>query len=213
MIDPYALQGRWTRNRLEEWILFGICVANKPADPTAVKVDAVLKSIYATLEAAGYPSLLRKLPSYTPFELVRVAIYLGLLRSVLEKHRVGQYTRIERAFREVVAKIPNAMQTSVAELETVNGIGPKTARMIMLYYKPETACVPLDTHILKWLRAQGYDAPVGTPSGKKYLELEAIFVKEAAKRRMSVKDLDTKVWKMYALPQKNSKVKKAKAGN
>ena len=205
MINPYALQGRWTRDRLEEWILFGICVANKPADPTAVKVDNLLESIrgrfYAALEHAS------------PFTLVTVAKNHGFLREELEKHRMGQYTRIERAFREVTEKIPDVMATSVAELETVNGIGPKTARMIMLYYKPETACVPLDTHVLKWLRAQGYDAPIGTPSGKRYLELEAAFVAEAKKRRMTVKDLDTKVWKMYALPQKNSKVKKAKAGN
>jgi thermostable 8-oxoguanine DNA glycosylase len=116
---------------------------------------------------------------------------------------MGQYTRIARAMNEVVHKIKDPLNTTVAELETVKGIGPKTARMIMLYYKPETACVPLDTHVLKWLRAQGYKAPVTTPSGKHYLELEQVFIAEAKKRRMSAKDLDTQVWKKYALPQKS----------
>lgn len=206
MIDPYALDKPWTRDRLEEWILFGICVANKPADPTAVKVDAVLTDIRTILMTGGYPSLRVKVPSYSPFDLVRAADDLCLLLPVLTKNRVGQYTRIERAFREVVRKIPNVMKTTIEELETVKGIGPKTSRMIMLYYKPETNCVPLDTHILKWLRAQGYDAPKTTPTGKKYAELEKIFVLEAEHRKMSVKDLDSQVWKMYALPQKNSKV-------
>lgn len=194
MIDPYALEGKWTQDRLEEWILFGICVANKPADPTAVKVDALLNP----------PGVIFG-PSITPFGKVRILIHEGKLGNELRRLRFGQYTRIERAFREVVEKIKEPLRTSVAELETVNGIGPKTARMVMLYFKPETACVPLDTHILKWLRAQGHDAPVGTPSGKRYLDLEKIFVAEAKKRRMTVKDLDTKVWKMYALPQKKSK--------
>lgn len=194
MINPYALEGKWTQDRLEEWILFGICVANKPADPTAVKVDALLN-----------PRGVIWGPTITPFGKVRILIHEGKLGSELRRLRFGQYTRIEKAFREVVEKIKEPLRTTVAELETVNGIGPKTARMVMLYFKPETACVPLDTHILKWLRAQGHDAPIGTPSGRRYLELEKIFVAEAKKRRMTVKDLDTKVWKMYALPQKKSK--------
>lgn len=193
MIDPYDLTHPWDQKRLEEWILFGICVANKPADATAVKVE---KFLY------GLPSLPPNLK--TPFQRVQHLTDKGMLTWRLKLNRMGQYTRIARAMQEVVEKVKDPLNTSVAELETVNGIGPKTARMIMLYYKPETACVPLDTHILKWLRKQGYDAPVGTPSGRRYLELEAAFVKEAAKRRMTVKDLDTKVWKMYALPQKKS---------
>jgi hypothetical protein len=206
MIDPYDLSHPWDRNRLEEWILFGICVANKPADPTAVKVDAVLNTLREEIVnvCSFFPEC--ETPP-TPFELVGMAAESNMLRKILKKHKVGQYTRIERAFREVVEKIKDPLNTTVEELETVHGIGPKTARMIMLYYKPETACVPLDTHVLKWLRAQGYDAPKGTPSGKKYLELENIFILEAYKRGMSVKDLDSQVWAYYALPQKQSKPK------
>lgn len=199
MINPYDLEGRWTRDKLEEWVLFGICVANKPADATAVKVDALLRDIREGLGFSAYPP-------YTPFELIQTAVELNILRFALEKHRVGQYTRIQRAFEEVIVKVPDVLATTVTQLETVNGIGPKTARMIMLYYKPETACVPLDTHVLRWLREQGYDAPKGTPSGKRYLDLEATFVKEAQKRRMTVKALDTQIWQASALPQKKSGV-------
>lgn len=60
MIDPYDLTQPWDRQRLEEWIIFGICVCNKPADATAVKVE---KFLY------GLPSF----PPYiqTPFQRIQ----------------------------------------------------------------------------------------------------------------------------------------------
>ena len=199
MIDPYDLNHPWDRRRLEEWILFGICVANKPADATAVKLERFLDAgVMCRWEGECIES---------PFARIRFFIKNKQLGWRLRHFRMGQYTRIGRAMREVVEKIKDPLNTSVAELETVNGIGPKTARMVMLYYKPETACVPLDTHILRWLREQGYDAPKGTPSGRRYLELEQNFIAEAKKRRMTVKELDTQVWQASALPQKS------KAGN
>lgn len=196
MIDPYALEGKWTRRRLEEWILFAICVCNKPANATAIKVDAILRDLR---EAVGFRG-----PSSTPFELVRSAACQNTLRAVLEKHRVGQYTRIERAFREVVTKIPEVLSTTVAELETVSGIGPKSARMILLYVKPQLRVAALDTHVLRWLRDQGYNAPKGTPSGRRYAELEKIVLAEADNRGLTPKELDKKIWQSYALPRVSS---------
>lgn len=68
----------------------------------------------------------------------------------------------------------------------------------MLYYKPQSNIVPLDTHILKFLGELGYTVPKGTPSGKRYVELEAAFLAEAAKRNMTAKQLDTVVWQQRA---------------
>jgi thermostable 8-oxoguanine DNA glycosylase len=70
--------------------------------------------------------------------------------------------------------------------------------MTILYYEPDAQVVPLDTHVLKWLRKQGYDAPKSTPTGRRYLELERAFIAEARKRGKNVRDLDTEVWKSYA---------------
>jgi thermostable 8-oxoguanine DNA glycosylase len=59
--------------------------------------------------------------------------------------------------------------------------------------------VPLDTHILKFLRTLGLDAPKATPgSRKQYLALEAAFVFEAKCRGKTTRELDTEVWKFYA---------------
>ena len=195
MIDPNPVNGEWDRTHLEEWILFGICVCNKPGYATARKVDALLQDLREEFPKNTL------LPPDTPFELVRHAISsTGTLMLFLQKHHTGQYRRIHKAFIEVVEKVKDPLSTTVAELESVSGIGPKTARMILLYFKPETNVVPLDTHVLKWLYKQGYDVPKGTPSaGKKYQELEQIFIHEAEMRGMTVKELDSAVWQSYAI--------------
>jgi hypothetical protein len=170
-----------SKNQLQWWILFGICVAGKGARQTEEKMNRFLD-----LSAA-----------ITPFGRVKSMIQYGELGQNLRKVKMGQYARINKAFRHAVNL--DLDNLTVKSLEQVPGIGPKTARMTILYYEPEAECVPLDTHILKWLRSKGYDAPKSTPpAGKKYLELEQAFVAEARKRNVSVRNLDTLVWKTYA---------------
>lgn len=188
MIDPYDLTKPWNTARVQEWILFGICVAGKPADITAFKLDKFL-----------HPRLGR-----SPFEVTQKYITEGILEDRLREARLGQYRRIGVAFREVVVKVPDAVNTTVQELESVKGLGPKTARMILLYTQPNLKIAVLDTHILKWLRAQGYGAPKGTPSGKLYAFWETVVLREAAEHQMTPKEFDTWIWKSYARPQKLS---------
>ena len=110
---------------------------------------------------------------------------------------MGQYTRINKAFRAAVNL--DLDNLTIESLESVPGLGPKTARMVILYYEPNAECIPLDTHILKWLRANGYDAPKSTPqAGKKYRELELAFLAEGKKRGLTPAEWDTQVWKSYA---------------
>jgi 3-methyladenine DNA glycosylase/8-oxoguanine DNA glycosylase len=126
----------------------------------------------------------------------------GLLLKYLQEAKVGQYRRIERAFREACQL--DLDKISIETLEAVHGIGPKTARMILLYYLPDSEVVPLDTHILKHLRALGHEGvPKATPpAGPTYQRWEAAFVGEAKKAGMSVRDFDTYVWKLYATSTK-----------
>lgn len=184
-VDPFAIPKRMTIPELEWWILFGICVAGKGADQTQKKVNALLQGLEF------------KYNRRSPFELVRVAENNGSLLDMLKKYKMGQYKRIKRAFVGVIRL--DLTRVSIEALESVMGIGPKTARMIMLYYDPQAECVPLDTHILKYLRANGYDAPKSTPSaGKKYLALEQAFQELARKQGKTVRELDTEVWLYYA---------------
>jgi hypothetical protein len=133
----------------------------------------------------------------SPFCRVRFFITYKQLGWRLRRFKMGQYTRINKAFRAAVKL--DLDNLTIESLESVPGLGPKTARMIILYYEPNAECIPLDTHILKWLRANGYAAPKSTPpAGKKYRELELAFLAEGKKRGLTPAEWDTQVWKSYA---------------
>ncbi len=187
-VDSYNIPKRMTKVQLEWWILFGICVAGKSAKGTEKKLRAFLDDIRDTMP--GYEGV-------SPFEIIKHAIYYRNLNYYLRKHKLGKYKLYRKAFPAAVSI--DLDNVTVESLEKVPGIGPKTARMTILYYEPEANCVPLDTHVLKWLKLQGYAAPKSTPqSGRRYLELEQAFIAEAKKRGKTVRELDTEVWQSYA---------------
>lgn len=199
-VDPNAIPKRMSREQLEWWILFGICVAGKSAKQTETKVRALLSDL-TLFRRPGKPHV-----SYTPFEIVRRFIRHGKLVSWLKRHRIGQYSRIAGAFKAAVDI--DLSNLSLEALEAIPGVGPKTARMIMLYYDPKANCVPLDRHVLKYLRLAGIEAPQSTPpAGEKYRQLETAFILLAHGQNKSVRQLDTEVWQAYsqnnlaALPQ------------
>jgi thermostable 8-oxoguanine DNA glycosylase len=185
VIDPYDLTKPWDDGRLQEWFLFGVCVAGKSARQTAEKVDAFLNHSGSVHSGD------------TPFSIVSRMVRDRKLMSNLKKHRLGQYGRISKAMRGMIKIDPETV--TLEELEQIHGVGAKTARMLLLYTRPDQEMIPLDTHVLKWLRAHGYDAPKSTPPpGKKYRELELAFIREGKKRKLTAKEWDTQVWQMYA---------------
>jgi endonuclease III len=178
---------KFSRLQLEDWILFGILVANKEAAQTRRKLDSLLE-VLRTL----YPQ------ATSPFDAIRQSLMAGTLRSSLVAVRTGQYNRIAHAFYDVINL--DLDNLSVEALESVHGIGPKTARMTMLYAFPGLEVVPLDTHVLKFLRERGYEnVPKATPpAGPQYKHWEAVFVEESVRAGLTVLELDTKVWRKYA---------------
>ena len=197
MIDPYALSeaDKWDDKSLEEWFLFGICVAGKGARQTAVKLDKFLKNVINDGKFLYFCT--------TPFQYVRTLIEHGMLGSELWKHKMGQYKRLNKAFRGMVKIHPRTC--TLEELEASHGVGPKTARMLLLYTRPDMKVVPLDTHILKWLAARYDNVPKSTPpAGKRYRELEKLFIDEATHKGMTPKELDMDVWLMYANKRKET---------
>jgi hypothetical protein len=205
MIDPHNLPaGKMTTYFLEEWILFGIAVAGKPAVQTAAKLDRFLKDLKQDPDILRFPTIRHRLPRVmaSPFELVMAANWTGKLEFYVKKHRFGKYGTLLEAYR----KVPE-LQTmgwtnpdlTVEALDAIPGIGMKTARMIMLYYRPDSQIAPLDTHILRFLGELGYKVPKTSPTGRRYLELEKAFIKEARKRKMTPLELDKKVWQASAI--------------
>ena len=86
-------------------------------------------------------------------------------------------------------------------LEEIPGVSFKTSRFFILHSRMNAECVPLDTHILKFLRDKGIPCvPKVTPSSKrKYDELEKLAVgalKTLGYSTLAKADLET--WKKYS---------------
>jgi hypothetical protein len=172
-----------TLAEMEEFVAFSMCVAGKRADTTSRALSRFLGFVD---DDVG-----------TPFEKIRFMIDNDLLNHFLRSARLGKYNLLERAFCKLVELKPEDLY-SIDKLETVPGIGPKTSRFIVLHSVPNARYAALDTHVLKYLRSKGYDAPKSTPSsGSKYRELEQIFLKEADAAGMSPADFDLTIWKSY----------------
>ncbi len=188
---------RMSRNDLEWWILFGIAVAGKGAKQTQEKLRTFLDDMphpRISGQVVGWT------PPESPFSRVRYLISEGKLLSQMRKHKLGKYKLFNKAFRAAINIDLRCI--TVLTLEEVPGIGPKTARMIAMYGFPDTAgeVAVLDTHILKWLKLRGYDAPKSTPpAGKRYHALERAFIVEAKKAGKSPAELDTEIWQAYAI--------------
>lgn len=187
MVDPKNIPAVMTDEQLEWWVLFGICVAGKSAEQTEEKLNILLDPL----------SIWSVKNDMSPFETIRAFTKAGSLHSKLRAVRMGQYSRIERAM--TLAANLDVKKLTLEELEAIPGVGPKTARMILLYSDPTFEGVPLDTHILKFLKAQGeVRVPDSTPpAGALYNRLERSFVFIAKAEGMTVRELDTLVWKAY----------------
>jgi hypothetical protein len=175
-----------TEYELEEFLLFSIMVAGKKADQTAKKLDLFLSKM-ASFNFKG-----------TPFEFIQYLEKGNLLLPVLTFCKIGQYNRIQKAFEGILQFKGKLDSVKVSELESVKGIGPKTARFFILHSRKNTNLAVLDTHILRWLRDHGVDAPVSTPNTKKYLKLEKRFLWYASVYGITPAELDLQIWTTYS---------------
>lgn len=170
-----------TRNEAEEFLLFCVMVANKPAVATRDKLR----------------NLLSKVEGASPFNKIALMVEIGVLDHFLRAVRSGQYTRLGRALRGVLALDP--LTCTLEQLEAIKGIGPKAARFFLLHTRPGLRAAALDTHVLKFLRKRGVPCvPKGTPAaGPTYRRLEKAFLDIADKEGKEPYELDLEVWNSY----------------
>ena len=131
----------------------------------------------------------------TPFEIIRKLDATGKLESSFRLARTGNYGKVTAAARGMANAGLDLLTCTPEDLEKIKGIGPKTSRFFIIWTRPDECYAALDVHILRWLREQGHDAPNSTPqSTKRYRELEQIFIKEAADRGKTPRELDEEIW-------------------
>lgn len=189
MIDPSdVIKFDRTAAELQEFWLFCTVVAGKTASTQARLLDRFLNLLPL---------------AETPFLRIIYGIEMensGLFsfEDALKESRLGQYRRLSKCFRQSVGL--NLQTCSVAQLEAIHGVGPKTARMFVMHSRPDQRHAALDTHVLKHLRANGHPhAPLVTPGNPKHYALfETAFLALSDASGMSVSEYDLHVWKLYA---------------
>lgn len=176
-------------NDLEVHILFWICAAGKNGDTSA-------KALYKFLSYWE-----DKLNIKSPFDIIR-KVYkkygLDYLANQLKINGIGCFNNKAKSFLDLVNSKIDLKNCTVDELENIRGIGPKTARCFLIHSRKDQNYAGLDVHVLRFLRDKGHDVPKSTPNGKKYLELEKIFLQYVKKSNMNVSDFDLYVWKTYS---------------
>jgi len=180
--------------QLQKYLLLAVVVAGKVARIQQEKLDQFLAEQARCYQRDKPPGC----PVYpTPFDLVRYCIqFHNNLRQELELVRMGQYTRVEKAYRALVCKKLDLKTCSWDDLCEIPGIGMKTASFFILFSRRDARLACLDTHILAYLREYGYpDAPRSTPPPKTYLKWEAIFLARCDELFRNPAEFDFEVWK------------------
>jgi len=175
-------------SQLEYELLFWIAVAGKTA-------DIVVKGLRAL-----FAELLQERPDEAPRGpfLLLGDLSEADLAARLRRHGIGCYTTKARGMLAACRSGLNLRACSAQELEQLHGVGPKTARCFILRTRPGARCAGLDTHVLRYLRDRGFPAPQSTPAaGKRYRELEEIFLRLADEAGRTPAEFDLEIWKSY----------------
>jgi thermostable 8-oxoguanine DNA glycosylase len=188
LIDPSdVISYDRTDAELELFWLFCLVVAGKTATTQARLLNGFLNS----LPASDQPE------NDSPFERIHKSEARGELLQAVIDSRLGQYNRLVRAFADSTTL--DLRSCTVADLEAIHGVGPKTARMFLMMTRRGVRHAALDTHVLKYLRSQGHDVPKATPSaGKTYQLWENKFLEYADLSGKSVAEFDLGIWKSYS---------------
>lgn len=185
MIDPANITNHQaTDYELQEMALFWICAAGKNGTVAARLLNNLLETINPT--------------KTLPFQILRT-FTVDELAPLLKSTGIGCHGSKAKSMIQLASSGIDLRTCSSEDLERIHGIGMKTSRCFLMHSRPNVKVAALDTHILKYLRAQGIDAPKSTPTKKKYLELEEEFLRLAQASGKSVADFDLEIWNSYAI--------------
>ncbi len=185
MIDPTKITNfQRSEQELQEFLLFCIAVAGKNATVTARNLEKLLD--YGREYCQG-----------TPFEIIGVLNSKYDLKNLIKTFGFGCQNVKSKGFIEATNSGLNLSLCTAEDLEKIHGIGMKTSRFFLLHSRKNAGVACLDTHILQWLyKHSGLDVPKQTPTRKKYLELEKVFLKVSAVLAIDPADLDLRIWNM-----------------
>lgn len=187
MIDPSDVTN-YDRSlaELQEYWLFSVVVAGKTATVQAKALERFLTT-----------DIPDELKDATPFEKIQWMVDTNVLLQRIKDSRLGQFTRLERVFKDSLQFDMKTVTTD--QLETIPGVGAKTSRFYVLHTRKGARVAALDTHMIRHMRDLGLTTQKGTPpAGPTYKKLEEQFIKLADQAKMTVADFDMMIWNKYA---------------
>ena len=217
MIDPYNITD-YKRNDwdLQEFFFFCVAVAGKKSETTARKVQNLTDHISEMLVENPYYEKHRPETGIIHY-LVGINDIQDAGLNLLKQFKFGKYRQWEQFinwWKEMLIFMDGACladwlrEASLLDLEQIPSVGKKTSRFFKLHSDPEIECVPLDTHILKFVRDKHcHDPnyiPKSTPTSKyEYQSIETFalqYMKNymAQKRMKTLAQADLSIWSSYA---------------
>ena len=166
-----------TDSELQSFLIFAVAVAGKNADSVAPKVNRMLKDWKTQ-----------------PFTYLRQN--RDWIETIMRDWKMGPYDdRMIPAMNGIIDL--DLRSCTIADLEAIKGIGPKTSRFFMLHSRPDQEMVVLDVHLLRYCKQKfRMKVPKSTPSGKRYLAIEAEAVRRIKRRfpKTSFAEFDLNAW-------------------
>jgi len=165
-------------SELQSFLIFAVAVAGKNADSVAPKVNRMLADW-----------------NTEPFTFLRT--YRRDIDTIMRDWKMGPYDqRMIPAMNGIIDL--DLRSCTIADLEAIKGIGPKTSRFFMLHSRPDQELIVLDIHILRYLKRRfRMKVPKSTPSGKRYLAIEAEAIRKIKKHMPNWKsfaEFDLNAW-------------------
>lgn len=216
MIDQHNITNyKRTDRELQEFLTFCVAVAGKKSDTTAQKVNELSDFISEMfVENPYYQEAGNRPETGVIHYLVNCNDGVDLLRT----YRFGKYNQWAK-FLDWWGQLLKYLdgfcigdwlrEASVYDLEQIPSVGKKTARFFKLHSDPEADCVPLDTHILKFVRDKHcYDPdyiPKTTPTSIfTYASIEGIakvYMKDymTQNKMKTLAQADQAIWSSYVL--------------
>jgi len=205
---------------IQEFFFFAVAVQGKPSEQTAQKVQALVEYI---------TEMFGENPFYNeyPYETGIIHYLLGEKDTpnagveLLKDFKFGKYHQWEKLidwFKDLkwywldkagVSIGDWLRKATIEQLEWIPSVGKKTSRFFKLHSDPEARCVPLDTHILKFVRDKhAHDPdyiPKSTPTSiYEYQSIETFALNymgnyiAQSKTCNTIAEADLEIWKSYA---------------
>lgn len=185
LVDPENITNfNSSKLELQLLILFWVCAAGKKAKTAAKNLNNFLNYGNKLFDEEEPFNIILKFGDSLPQEL--------------KNNGIGCYNNKSKTMIFLASSGIDLFSCSVLDLEKIPGIGPKTSRCFLMHSRKNVRHAGLDTHCLKYLRDKGYDVPKSTPSGRKYLEIEKIFLELADKSGKTIAEFDLEIWKKYS---------------